>query len=87
MSVVKKERKMNLCTMARRRSRSGNTDFTVLVKPLEEIQFDNKEICVPVMVELRRQGAEVPTKRMPGAACYDLKSLNYHTIPPHRSSI
>ena len=34
------------------------------------------------MVELRRRGAEVPTKKIPGAACYDLKSLDNHIIPP-----
>ena len=72
--------------MARRSRRSDSTDFAVRVEPLDEIQFDNEEICVPIMVELRRRGAEVPTKKTPGAACYDLKSLDYHIIPPKRKA-
>ena len=36
------------------------------------------------MIELRRRGAEVPTKKTPGVACYDLKSLYYRIIHPKR---
>ena len=72
--------------MARRSRRSDSTDFAVCVEPLDEIQFDNEEICIPIMVELRRRGVEVPTKKMPGAACYDLKSLDYRIIPPKRKA-
>ena len=61
---------------------NSNTDFTFHVEPLDEIQFNNEEISVPIMVELRRRGAEVPTRKMLGAACYDLKSLDNRTIPP-----
>ena len=72
--------------MARRSRCSHSTDFAVHVKPLDEIQFDNGEICIPIMVELRRQGAEVPIKKMPGVACYDLKSLDYRIIPSKRKA-
>ena len=51
------------CTMARRSHRSDSTDFAVCVKPLDEIQLDNEEICVPIMVELRRQGPRYQPKK------------------------
>ena len=72
--------------MARRSRRSDSTDFAVRVEPLDEIQFDNEEICIPIMVVLRRRGAEVPTKKMPGVACYNLKFLDYRFIPPKRKA-
>ena len=72
--------------MARRNCHSDSTDFAVCVEPLDEIQFDNEEICVPIMVQLRRRGAEVPTKKTSGVACYDLKSLDNCIIPLKRKA-
>lgn len=56
--------------------------FETCVAPLDELQFDHEEVSVPIVVELRRKDAEVPTKSHKTSACYDLKSLDKKTIRP-----
>ena len=66
---------------------SAEYDAEIHVEPLDEIQFDNEEICLPVTIKLRRHRAEVPTKKTLGAACHDLKYLDHRTIPPEKIHI
>ena len=62
--------------------------FQCRVKPLDDIQFDNdEEIKVPIEVELRRKGVEIPKKSHPGSACYDLKSLHTYRIHPKKQHV
>ena len=59
---------------------SNKEPFQCKVEPLNDIQFDcNKEIKVPIAVELRHKDAKVPKKSHPRSCCYDLKFLQkYH---------
>ena len=70
----------------RRRHRHQETNesqIQIHVEPVDEIQFDHEEeIKVPVKIELRRVGAEIPRKSHSGSSCYDIKSLDEITLRP-----
>ena len=66
----------------RKRSSAEEKDSVqIRVEPLDELLFDYNEIKVPVVVELRRKEAELPTRSRQTSACYDLKSLDMKMIP------
>ena len=69
-----------------KRHERRQSDIQLRVEPLNEIQFDHdEEIRVPVKIELRREGAQIPRKSHIGSSCYDLKSLDQIQLRPgHR---
>ena len=66
----------------RKRSSAEEEDSVqIWVEHLDELLFDYDEIKVPVVVELQREEAELPTRSHQTSACYDLKSLDMKMIP------